>query len=70
MTQLPSSSILPDQLPSTPSFIPENNQELGDEITRLAGHINAAQYRFLKLLAALIERGAWEGGSGMKAPAH
>ena len=70
MTQLPSSSLLPDQLPSTPSFIPENNQELGDEITRLAGHINAAQYRFLKLLAALIERGAWEGGSGMKTPAH
>jgi hypothetical protein len=37
---------------------------------RLAGHINAAQYRFLKLLAALIEREAWEGHSGMKSPAH
>jgi hypothetical protein len=40
-------------------FIPENNQELGEAITRLAGHINAAQYRFLKLLAALVERDAW-----------
>lgn len=50
--------------------IPENNHELGDEITRLAGHINAAQYRFLKLLAALIERGAWSDGNGIKSPAH
>ena len=52
------------------SFIPEKDQDLGDEITRLAGHINAAQYRFLKLLAALIERKAWGGDSGMKTPAH
>jgi hypothetical protein len=36
----------------------------------LAGHINAAQYRFLKLLAALVERDAWLGHSGMKSPAH
>ena len=52
------------------SFIPEKDEDLGDEITRLAGHINAAQYRFLKLLAALIERKAWGGDSGMKTPAH
>ena len=51
-------------------FIPEKNEDLGAEITRLAGHINAAQYRFLKLLAALIERKAWGGDSGMKTPAH
>jgi len=49
--------------------IPENNEELNNEITRLAGHINAAQYRFLKLLAALIEREAWSG-NGIKSPAH
>src|SRR5690606_17373669 len=49
--------------------IPENNQELSHEITRLAGHINAAQYRFLKLLAALIERDAW-AGAGIKSAAH
>jgi hypothetical protein len=40
--------------------IPANNDELGEALTRLAGHINAAQYRFLKLLAALIERDAWQ----------
>jgi hypothetical protein len=49
--------------------IPDNNDDLSVEITRLAGHINAANYRFLKLLAALIERGAWNG-YGIKSPAH
>jgi hypothetical protein len=66
---MPQASIFSDKSISVPS-IPANNQELGDEITRLAGHINAAQYRFLKLLAALIERKAWGGDSGMKSPAH
>jgi len=51
-------------------FIPASNEQLADELTRLAGHINAAEYRFLKLLAALIERDAWGGDSGMKTPAH
>ena len=50
--------------------IPENDQDLRDGITRLAGHINAAEYRFLKLLAALIEREAWLGESGFKSAAH
>lgn len=49
--------------------IPQDNTALSNEITRLAGHINAAQHRFLTLLAALIERNAWEG-SGIKSPAH
>jgi hypothetical protein len=58
-------------LPAGATFtIPENNEELGEAITRLAGHINAAQYRFLKLLGALVERDAWLGESGMKSPAH
>lgn len=52
------------------SFIPENDDDLINEITRLAGNINAAQYRFLKLLAALIERGVWGCGTGFKSPAH
>ncbi len=57
--------------PAVATFsIPANNEELSEALTRLAGHINAAQYRFLKLLAALIEREAWEGHSGMKSPAH
>ena len=51
-------------------FIPDSDQALATELTRLAGHINAAQYRFLRLLAALIERNAWGGDSGMKTPAH
>ncbi|MES3007033.1 MAG: DUF222 domain-containing protein [Pseudomonadota bacterium] len=56
------------QLPSL-ALIPQDNAALSDEITRLAGHINAAQHRFLTLLAALIERDAWEG-NGIKSPAH
>lgn len=47
-----------------------SNQALASELTRLAGHINAAEHRFLTLLAELIEREAWEGGSGIKSPAH
>ncbi len=31
--------------------MPQDDDDLNDEITRLAGHINAAAYRFLKLLA-------------------
>ena len=53
-----------------PVPVPNCNQELGQELTLLAGHINAAQHRFLKLLAALIDRRAWDGGSGVKSPAH
>ena len=54
---------------SSLALIPQDNAALSDEITRLAGHINAAQHRFLTLLAALIERDAWEG-AGIKSPAH
>jgi hypothetical protein len=55
--------------PSSLALIPQDNAALSDEITRLAGHINAAQHHFLTLLAALIERDAWEG-HGIKSPAH
>ena len=69
MPDQPTPPIIPPS--STPAcFIPATDQDLSDEITRLAGHINAAQYRFLKLLAALVERKAWGGDSGMKSPAH
>jgi len=54
---------------SSLALIPQDNAALSDEITRLAGHINAAQHRFLTLLAALIERDAW-AGNGIKSPAH
>ena len=52
------------------SEIPADNAALAEAITRLAGHINAAQHRFLKLLAALIERDAWSDGGSIKSPAH
>ena len=61
----------PDSVPPPDPFtIPQNDQDLRDGITRLVGHINAAEYRFLKLLAALVEREAWLGESGFKTPAH
>ena len=39
----------------------ESNDKLGDEITLLAGQINAANYRFLKLIAEFDRRDAWSG---------
>ncbi len=57
ITTLESPDLLPvtcfrvDSIPAF--FIPETDLALSNEITLLAGHINAAQYRFLKLLAAL-----------------
>ena len=51
-------------------IVPSDNYELADELTRLAGHINAANYRFLKLLAVLIERKGWNHEGGIKTPAH
>ncbi len=50
--------------------IPADTDALISAITLLAGHINAAQHRFLKLLAALIQRDAWSDGGGIKSPAH
>ena len=44
------------QLPSL-ALIPKDNAALSDEITRLAGHINAAQHRFLTLLSSSARRG-------------
>jgi hypothetical protein len=37
------------------------NDQLADKITILAGQINAANYRFLKLIAEFDRRTAWEG---------
>jgi hypothetical protein len=39
----------------------DNNEQLADKITILAGQINAANYRFLKLIAEFDRREAWEG---------
>ena len=59
MTSMPPSVFLPDQFEHEMP-IPLDNGELARATTRLAGHINAAQYRFLKMLAALVEHKAWE----------
>ena len=47
----------------------KNNQELSDEITLLAGQINAATYRFLKLIAEFDHREAW-AEDGIQSCAH
>jgi len=41
--------------------ISDYNDQLADQITLLAGQINAANYRFLKLIAEFDRREAWEG---------
>lgn len=48
---------------------PIDNEELSDQITLLAGQINAANYRFLKLIAEFDRREAW-GGYGIRSCAH
>lgn len=55
----------------TPSLldISEDNDQLADQITLLSGQINAANYRFLKLIAEFDRRLAWEG-CGIRSCAH
>jgi len=52
---------------------PENhtlsNDQIGNEITLLAGHINAATYRMLTLIAEFDNREGWNG-HGVKSCAH
>ncbi len=47
----------------------ETTDQLADQITLLAGQINAANYRFLKLIAEFDRRQAWEG-YGIRSCAH
>jgi hypothetical protein len=49
--------------------IEESNDQLSDQITTLAGQINAATYRFLKLIAEFDRRNAW-AGYGLRSCAH
>jgi hypothetical protein len=46
-----------------------NNEALGKKITLLAAHINAATYRFLKLIAEFDRCGGWNTG-GVRSCAH
>ncbi|HEY0680964.1 MAG TPA: DUF222 domain-containing protein [Steroidobacter sp.] len=41
----------------------DETRAIGNEITKLAGHINAAMYRFLTLIAEFDRRGGWSDGS-------
>src|SRR3989337_3014482 len=41
----------------------ESLDELGDQIVELAGHINAAHYRFLRLIAEWDARKGWNDGA-------
>ena len=54
---------------SNTNSIPDNNDQLADQITTLAGQINAANYRFLKLIAEFDRRQAW-AGAGIRSCAH
>jgi hypothetical protein len=47
----------------------ESNDQIADKITTLAGQINAANYRFLKLIAEFDRRNAW-AGFGIRSCAH
>ena len=47
----------------------ETNEQLENQITTLAGQINAANYRFLKLIAEFDRRQAW-AGYGLRSCAH
>jgi hypothetical protein len=44
---------------STNEYKHDTDVELANKITKLAGHINAAAYRFLKMLAEFNRRQGW-----------
>jgi len=54
--------------PLTPS--PDDAEHLGQEITLLAGQINVATHRLLKLIAEFDDRKGWSGGGTVRSCAH
>ena len=48
----------------------DDDETLGREITLLAGQINAANHRLLKLIAEFDRRKAWHGGGTVRSCAH
>jgi hypothetical protein len=46
------------------------NEKLGNELTLLAGQLDAGSYRMIKLIAEFDEREAWGDGGGVKSCAH
>ena len=56
-------------LPPLPVLI-DDNETLGLEITLLAGQINAANHRLLKMIAEFDKREGWGGGGTVRSCAH
>jgi len=56
--------------PLPPQTKADYDQQLADEITLLAGQINAANYRLLKLIATFDDREAWIGGGTIRSCAY
>ncbi len=55
--------LLPESDPDHLDFIPEDPAELRRAVTRMAAHINLADWRFVKLIAAMDRTRGWrEGG--------
>ena len=48
----------------------DNDEILGQQITLLAGQINAANHRLLQLIAEFDRRKAWSGGGTVRSCAH
>ena len=48
----------------------DQDEQLAQQITLLAGQINAANYRLLKLIAEFDERKVWSGGGTVRSCAH
>ncbi|MBP6700881.1 MAG: DUF222 domain-containing protein [Halioglobus sp.] len=48
----------------------DDDERLGAQITLLAGQINAATHRLLKLIAEFDQRKAWSGGGTVRSCAH
>jgi len=44
--------------------------QLGQEIMRLSGQMNIANYRLLKMIAEFDDRGAWRCGGTVRSCAH
>jgi hypothetical protein len=55
--------------PPVPASFDEDEQ-LAAQITLLAGHINAANHRLLKLIAEFDQRKGWSGGGTVRSCAH
>ncbi|MBL4799113.1 MAG: DUF222 domain-containing protein [Oleispira sp.] len=64
-----SDSIIDSNSEEPPISSADYNDQLADKITTLAGQINAANYRFLKLIAEFDRREGW-AGFGIRSCAH